>query len=153
MAVGAIEHIPNGFQSAVFIPLTVFNHGSPSVITGWGTRATLSDGKQNEGQPTLYGSKLSFQGPNKLDVTLDQALFKRGALPIPTGGEADGYVLFVFSDTSLSQLKRPGTLITLTLKDITHREYQLKIPIGEKSDDQRLLLPPGMVDATTNAKK
>jgi hypothetical protein len=134
-------------HAIVFVPLSILNHGAPSVIAGWTMKATLTDGTQVTGDPFGIHQPLIFprkDGP--ITFSTDQSLFKKGtSSPIPTGGMVEGFVLFIFPDETKDRLQSKGTVITLTLEDSIHHPYTLEIkPTGINDADAYMAVPPSL---------
>jgi hypothetical protein len=129
--------------STVFLPVTVLNHGAPSVVRRWRMMATLPNGEVYTGRPFVPSSPI--HGPNifklmggaegPISIPIDSSLFLTGtAKPIPQGGQASGYVMFIFPIEILGQMQTIGTMLDFTLYDVSDKPYHQSIPAGGKSD-------------------
>ena len=83
--------------TTVLIPTTVINHGAPSVVRTVRLFIKFGDGTELEG--LAYSPRqayLNFPGPKgPISIATASLLFKRATEnPIPTGGQADGHVIF-----------------------------------------------------------
>jgi hypothetical protein len=125
---GATEH-----HTHVFLPVTVLNHGAPSIIRNLRMAVALKDGRSFEGYPFLPNQKeLVFNLPDgPIKFSTESSLMKKGtANPIPTGGQADGFIYYEFPPGLLQDFYDPETVFTLEVKDINRKVYAVKIPGG-----------------------
>jgi hypothetical protein len=133
MVVTNQDKTTNEFAS-VFIPIVVFNHGAPSVIKGSALTAKFPDGKEIQGIPFLPpGEYLQFRdmNGNMLSIPTAGSLLQRGtAVPIPTGGQADGFVLYRFPREYKEILATLDTVLTLDIEDVAHKHYLGVMPMG-----------------------
>lgn len=94
-------------HAAVSFFAYVLNHGAPSVIKTMQLTASLPDGTVVIGIPFRYQNKLTITSPDGLPMDVfpgDYLILKGTANPIPTGGQADGFNLFLFPPNMKAQL-------------------------------------------------
>jgi hypothetical protein len=132
--------------AGVLISEVVVNRGAPSIITGWKLLARLKDGQELQGKPFFPpGQYLTVPDPkgNEIRLSMSSCLFKRStAAPIPTGGQADGWVWFSFPVEYYGPAL-DAAVLTLDIEDVSHKHYQDVIPItGTKATD--VYLTPSM---------
>jgi hypothetical protein len=114
----------------IFFTVTVINRGAPSIITSIRLSAKLKDGKILEGSGYIPSQpEVVFHMPDgPIRFSTSTSLAARGtANPIPTGGQADGYVFFVFPPGLKAELIDPATVFTLEVKDVANNAYEAKI--------------------------
>ena len=121
------------YHTHVFLPVTVLNHGAPSIIRNLRFTATLKDGRAFEGFHFIPTQKeLVFNMPDgHLAFLTTDSLISRGTVtPIPTGGQADGFIYYEFPAGLLNDFHDPETIFSLEVKDIASNIYILKVPGG-----------------------
>jgi hypothetical protein len=122
-------HLPDGRMeehSSVFLPVTVYNQGAPSIIKRPQLALKLKDGSLVEGERFMPAQKeIVFSGVN-VRYSRDQALALRASTPIPTGGQCDGYLMFIFPPELRKELGGKITFI-LTIYDIEGNPYVVEI--------------------------
>lgn len=115
--------------TTVLLPTTVINHGAPSIVKTICLYFENIDGKQLSGQAYMpHQEQLKFQGPKgPISIPTASSLFSRAtANPIPTGGQADGFVLFRFPG-GLRQKMAEADALVLEITDHTNKKYTLRI--------------------------
>jgi hypothetical protein len=117
-------------NTLVMMPIIVYNHGTPSVIRSWEFTATLRDGSELKGLAfNQRGNPLTVTGPDGLPIEIESgnSIFIKGGNPIPTGGQADGYAIFLFPPGLQQMMEQAGTKFVLELQDINGKKYPLEI--------------------------
>jgi hypothetical protein len=137
--------LPNGKREQhthVFVPVTVYNHGAPSIIKNIRLMAEMKDGTAIEGENIIPGQKEIIFHDLNYRYSRDQALSLRGsANPIPTGGQCDGFAEFLFP-FGIREKMRQTAKMKITIYDITGNSYQLPFDMSNSVDDVRT--PPDM---------
>jgi len=120
-------------QSTVFVEHTavsfwakVLNRGAPSVLKGWKFTATPPGGTSIDGGAFRYQQTMTLDGPDGLPVDIlatDYLVVKGTASPIPTGGQADGFNVFLFPPNMQDTLAIDGTKFVLQLEDVSGKFY------------------------------
>jgi hypothetical protein len=127
-------------HTAFFLPVTVLNRGAQSVIRGWTLTAQLPDGTKLQGSPFIP-AEFTFKG---MTFSPSSSLFRRGtASPIVNGGQADGFVMFVFPAGLADKMAAKGSSFSLKLYDITNKEYEVRLSM-EGVPATEFLSPPGI---------
>lgn len=129
----------------ILIPTTVINHGAPSIVKSVRLFVKFGDGTELEG--LAYSPRqayLNFQGPKgPVSVSTSSSLFRRATEnPIPTGGQADGHVLFRFPAGLMDKITEAEKL-TLEITDHTSKKYILDLP-KSTTPVTEFLTTPGM---------
>jgi len=118
----------------VLLPLDITNLGSASIIKGIKLSAQFKAGVNLEGSAFIPAEKdfiLNMpEGPLKFS-TSSNLLTLYIANPIPTGGMADGYVVYLFPPGIKTKLTEPSTTLILDVKDVTGKTYRVGIPMSE----------------------
>ncbi len=131
----------------IFLPVTVLNHGAPSIIRGLRVTAKLKDGRELEGSAFIPSQpEFVFHMPDEsLKFSTSASLAARGtANPIPTGGQVDGYVFYEFPPDILKELRDPATLFILQVTDIAGNIYQGRITMSGPKPTQ-MSTSPGLL--------
>jgi hypothetical protein len=131
----------------IFLPVTVLNHGAPSIIKGLRVTAKLKDGQELEGSAFIPSQpEFVFHMPDEsLKFSTSASLAVRGtANPIPTGGQVDGYVFYEFPPDILKELGDPATLFILQVTDIAGNTYQGRITMAGPKPTQ-MSTSPGLL--------
>jgi len=131
-------------HTSVFMPVTVYNHGSPSIIRGTRLIATFQDDTQVEGERIIPSQKeLIFRDLN-LRFSRDQSLALKGSSsPIPTGGLCDGFVTFALPP-GLREKIQTATL-KLVIYDVDQTPYEEIIDMKDKGGPKHMITPPSMI--------
>lgn len=131
-------------HTSVFIPVTVYNHGSPSVLRGTRLIVTLQDGTEVEGERIVPSQKeLIFKDLN-LRFSRDQSLAIKGsASPIPTGGLCDGFVTFALPPGLREKLQT--AILKLIIYDVDTVPYEVTIDMKDKGGPKYLITPPSLL--------
>jgi hypothetical protein len=115
-------------MTVVLLTVTILNHGAPSVVKDWSFAIVRSDGVEVFGTPYLEPVTKVGNGDQNLPglvLSSDQSLLKTATrIPIPTGGAADGYMLFMFPTMTNDEIRSPGSQMKLDIKDMANREYK-----------------------------
>jgi hypothetical protein len=121
-------------DEVIFVPLSILNHGAPSVVSKFRMSVSFQGGETVQGIPLVMADSIVLPPPNSAPITFtpDQSLFKKAvAQPIPTGGIVGGFVLFLFPEEFNEQLRSAGTVISIVLEDSVHREYKVDLKSGQ----------------------
>jgi len=128
---GVLDYGPQQEKATlILIPTTVINHGAPSIVRKVRLSVRFGDGTEVEG--LAYSPRqqfLNFPGPKgPITIPMSSSLFKRATEnPIPTGGQADGHVLFRFPEGLRQKIMESEKLI-LEIMDHTGKEYVVNLP-------------------------
>ena len=137
-------------HASVTIPVTVVNRGAPSVIRQIKLIAELTDGTKIDGGdpfvPTMQ--ELTIHGPKgPLHYPVSASLVSTGTRnPIPTGGEADGWVMFNFRPELFGRMKEKGVTFVLRIWDVDKNISEAAIQMtGVSADD--FSITPNMIQS------
>jgi hypothetical protein len=127
--IGGVDSDDNS-QGIVFLEMWIDNAGSPSVVRDWKATVETPNGKTFAGEianphqiPTVIVSGKSSTN------TIPQNEFlisKCDSVPIASGGSAIGILVFKVVGASKRQVEESDTKITITFKDVTGKQYELK---------------------------
>lgn len=127
------------------LPLTIINHGAPSMIYKAALKVKLSDGREGEGSFFLPpGESFSISDPrgNPIEISTSGSLFRKFGTPIPTGGATDGFVMFTFPADyvdCMTTSRAAGTVLTLEIQDVEKNPYYDRIEMtGIPSNDLKV---------------
>ncbi|HEV2297083.1 MAG TPA: hypothetical protein VGR72_01030 [Candidatus Acidoferrales bacterium] len=136
-------------SAIVFIPVVVINHGAPSIVRGISMKVTLRDGRIFDGIPYAFPKpETTIMGPDGPSTILSSAvLLRRGTInPIPTGGQADGYILYRFPPEIDPELSKPGTTILFEIEDVDQKKYPTTITMTGENAKTFYVSPSMMPD-------
>ncbi len=117
-------------DSLVLITGAIFNTGAPSIVDGLGLELTIKDKVFIGERPLLPTDRITFHSDDGAAFVFktEDSLPKRClSQPIPTGGCAGGGALFLFRKVQNGEISGPGTIVTLTFKDVVDKEYRFTI--------------------------
>jgi hypothetical protein len=139
---------PKESHTHFFLPVTVYNHGTPSIIKGIKLTAHLKDGRNLEGDAFLPSqSEMNFRDLH-LKFRMSSALAIKGtANPIATGGQCDGFVYFLFPPGLRDQMLDRDTKYTLQIEDINSIKYDYGLSNVWPKPTQ-MSVPPTMLEGT-----
>ncbi len=120
--------------SGILFYTTVFNAGSPTVLRDWKLTIT-SPAKEIFTFGAVLNTPSSITIPGMLhtpstgtNATLerkDWLVDKTYSNPIPDGGMAEGYVLFIVTNLGRGYLEIPNTSFELSFKDVKGRTHTI----------------------------
>lgn len=133
-------------RTFVVLPVTVFNHGAPSVIRDIQMTIRFPDGEELKGKQYLpKTSEVSFPGPKgDISFSTSSSLFIKATTPIPTGGQADGFVMYEFPDGLMEKIFKTADWMELTVFDVNNKPFPLRMPRSSTSGAE-FGMTPGMI--------
>lgn len=111
--------------------LTISNHGKPTTVTGYRLSIKLPNKGEITARPTLAGGGIDISSPSKGKVSYpptDDLSRKTAEQPIPTGGRATGYLLFVVEGATEEEVFAEGASLTIHYQDLWGEDYGIGIP-------------------------
>src|SRR6266568_3366175 len=117
-------------RTFIVLPVTVFNHGAPSVIRDIGMTVRFPNGEELTGKPYLpKNPEMSLPGPKgEISFPTSSSLFIKGASPIPMGGQADGFVMFELPAGLMEKIAETADWMELTIIDVNKKRYSIRLP-------------------------
>lgn len=133
-------------RTIIILPVTVFNHGAPSVIRDMRMTVHFKEGEELRGIP--YSPKqpeVSLPGERgAIAFPTSSSLFIRGRNTIPTGGQADGFVMFEFPGGLQGKIDTEADWVKLEIMDVNTILYPILLTrTGSHSKD--FFMSPGML--------
>jgi hypothetical protein len=141
--------------TGVFISMIIRNTGLPSLVDGWRIYAQLTNGRRVDGRnewiertwlaegfgPTILVHSKTETSPVS-EISADDALYKKGMTPIPTGGEIRGQLAATFPGVTQADLSASGAKIVVEFMDVWHRRYSCAHVVIESA------VPRGQTDSS-----
>jgi hypothetical protein len=121
-------------DAIILITAHIKNLGAPSIAEFSDCMVIASSGKESDGAfgPIPVQLGVTFQEPKLKDTKAamiypreDNLLIKGSDAPIPSGGAVSGWLYVIVHGISAYEVLHPGTVISLTVKDVRGQKLQL----------------------------
>ena len=139
-AIDTVSASPSSTKGGALVILTahVKNIGAPSIAEFSDCSVNTSSGEASNGEfgpiPLQLGVTFGEPKPKKAETALiypreDNLNIKGSAAPIPTGGAVSGWLYFVVNGVDENEVLQPGTVISLTVKDVRGQALRLSYAV------------------------
>ncbi len=121
-----------GSNTMVLMPTTIYNHGAPSIVKTYSMMLRFSGTEEYKGTSTVFQQPyIVLQTPKgPIQYPTHPSLMQKANSPIPTGGQADGLLVFVFPPGLTTKMNQPGSFFIFQVTDINDKTYKVEIPMS-----------------------
>jgi hypothetical protein len=133
--------------------ITVRNTGSPSIVEGWPLEVSAG-GATRTAHPALLREKFSLPESDytpETDITPAQLAYLTSARLVETGGQVEGWLLYLLGQMANIDLGDAGTKLTVHFRDYTGADYTAS-PSAEKPPPGKWYLSGTDLSVPTQAK-
>lgn len=121
-------------ELAVLVIASIKNLGAPSIAEHWSLTIQTAGGKRSSGAIRFVPPTFTVRKDSQsMGFSGEDALYNKGiAAPIPKGGEISGVLFFSIENLTEEQIHQPGTLVTLTVRDVLGIETHMSMTLTGK---------------------
>lgn len=117
--------------------MTIKNLGAPSAVEKWAMFIDFPDGKSVRGVAAGFSHDTIMtlkDGSPRVLRAADRLDEKLASNPIPQGGRAPGFIMFVFEGFTRGDLKGKGNKLRVEYSDVTGRRYTIVWDMARLAD-------------------
>ena len=136
-------HTPEMNAAQIFIHMSVRNGGAPSSLEGWRLNIKSAFVTLLNIRPTIIPDGFTLTSSTRKPIATfhkDHTIYEKAVKPIQRGGLETGWIRFVISEIPAEEIRKPGTRVTVTFRDIWGTQYEASRDMTGESD-QPMYIP------------